>query len=43
MGYLHEVETFMNFTNGPMSRENLCWAVAKVQLWVHGMQAMSND
>ena len=23
-----------NFTNGPMSCENLCWAVSKVRLWI---------
>ena len=28
MGYL------TNFTNGPMSHENFCWAVSKVRLWV---------
>ena len=29
-GYLHEVQTFMNFTNGPMNHENLCWIVSEV-------------
>ena len=32
--YLHEVQIFMNFTNGHMNHENLCWIVSKVQLWV---------
>ena len=30
MPYLHEVQIFTNFTNGLMSRENLCWAVCTV-------------
>ena len=39
MGYLHEVQIFMNFTNGPASCENLCWAMLAC-----GIQAMrSND
>ena len=34
IGYLYEMQIFMNFMNDPTSHENLCWAVPKVRLQV---------